>query len=295
MFMRAHFRPVLLAAVCVIAFTGAARAACPGTPLTNGTTADATQVMSWLDCKAPLGSPSFTGNVGIGKVNPTTPLWVTTPSDTLITLESTAANGRKWELQSTVPGNFEIVDRTGNVNRILINASGYVGIGNFSPAQLLDVGGTIRQSGCTTAGTLAVNGSGDIICSSDARLKNIRGHYTGGLEEIARINPVLFVYKPTKQDPNETFVHAGFTAQNVKAAIPQASALQRDGYYSLDTTAILAASVNAIKELDKRLEAKDVQINGLEAQLKKQAAQNISISSRLEELERRGKLKTASR
>ena len=33
------------------------------------------------------------------------------------------------------------------------------------------------------------------------------------------------------------------------ATIPQAVARQHNGYYSLDTTAILAASVNAIKEL----------------------------------------------
>jgi hypothetical protein len=60
---------------------------------------------------------------------------------------------------------------------------------------------------------------------------------------------VRFTYKPTAKDPRETFVHAGFIAQNVKAAIPEASARQKDGYYSLDTTAILAAAVNAIKEL----------------------------------------------
>jgi hypothetical protein len=134
-------------------------------------------------------------------------------------------------------------------NAITILPSGNVGIGSGVPVQVLDVAGTIRQSGCTTAGTLAVNSSGDIICSSDARLKNILGSYASGMDAILRLKPVRFTYKPTAKDPRETFVHAGFIAQNVKTAIPEASARQKDGHYSLDTTAILAAAVNAIKEL----------------------------------------------
>ena len=51
------------------ALCGSAVAACPGS-LTNGTTADATQVMAWLNCKASLDGPQFAGSVGIGTTNP---------------------------------------------------------------------------------------------------------------------------------------------------------------------------------------------------------------------------------
>jgi hypothetical protein len=158
-----------------------------------------------------------------------------------------------------------------------------VGIGTSTPGQKLDVAGTIRQSGCTTAGTLAVNGSGDIICSSDARLKNVQGRYMDGLKAIARLQPVLFTYKPTRANPTETFVHAGFIAQEVKAAIPQASARQRDGYYSLDTTAVLAASVNALKELKAESDSQRLEITQLRREvieLKKRVPKENVVSAR---------------
>ncbi|MEK7564946.1 MAG: tail fiber domain-containing protein [Patescibacteria group bacterium] len=135
--------------------------------------------------------------------------------------------------------------------KMTIKDSGNVGIGTANPLQVLSVVGSIRQTGCITAGTLSANTSGDIICTSDSRLKNILGDYTGGLNALSQITPQLFTYKTTPNNPVETFVHAGFIAQNVMTVIPQASALQNDGYYSLDTTAILATTVNAIKEINK--------------------------------------------
>jgi len=306
---------MFLGLLCSIAVS---RAACPSTPLANGTTADATQVMNWFDCKASVASPVFTGNVGIGTNTPSANLTISSASGPTWQLERTGAGGAgilvTGSVITTIQASHDGTTWTdaisigannggGGVNdgyvgiglagglpqnpfqvgtaSFVVKSSANVGIGTASPGQLLDVAGTIRQSGCTTAGTLAVNSSGDIICSSDARLKKIRGRYIDGLEEIARIRPILFTYKPTKNNPTEAFVHAGFIAQEVKAVIPQASALQKDGYYSLDTTAILAASVNAIKELDRRLKEKSAHIDRLEA--------------RLEKLERRERLKTASK
>jgi len=347
-----------------------AYAACPGSPLVNGTIANADQVMGWLDCKAPLDSAALTGNVSINAASSTaltantgsgwslmahgdyatfldpsgargitmvtainatrlySDFWTDSSANPLLLgavpnisavniwpsgnvgvgivdpsnarlsiLGSGIGNGLPTNSGVTVAGNLRINDRSNiaidvgqynppniaaawiqvhdstnqavNYPLVLQLNGGGVGIGTIAPAQRLDVAGTIRQSGCTTAGTLAVNGSGDIICSSDARLKNILGDYKGGLNTLAQIIPKLFTFKQTRVDPKETFVHAGFIAQNVKAAIPQASARQRDGYYSLDTTAILAASVNAIKQLRAMNESQAVEIKQLRSRLGK--------------------------
>ncbi len=131
------------------------------------------------------------------------------------------------------------------------------------------------------------------------------GDYTVGLEALAHISPKLFTYKPTKSDPVETFVHAGFVAQNVMTVIPQASALQRDGYYSLDTTAVLAATVNSVKQLkalaDKqaaesgqlrtRLEATGGQ---LAAANRAQAAAIRLLQAQMAALQHKGRVRTAS-
>ncbi|MEK7478381.1 MAG: tail fiber domain-containing protein [Patescibacteria group bacterium] len=144
-----------------------------------------------------------------------------------------------------------------NVITIDRDTNGNVGIGNTNPLQKLDITGTIRQTGCITAGTLSANTSGDILCTSDERLKNIYGYYQGGLDALSTINPIRFSYK------GEDFVHVGFSAQNVKSVLPEASALQNNGYWSLDNTSIIALTVNAIKEQQKQIEELKAEISEL--------------------------------
>lgn len=388
-----RFDAVICFVVVVFGYASA-EAACPSSSLINGTTANADQVMDWLNCKASLEGATFTGEVFIDTaegaalhvdvasgwsvfthgdyasfLDPSNARGITMVTATNATrlysdfFDSSSANPLQlgavpninainvWpsgnvglgiidpanvrlsvlgaEIGNSLPANTGIVAvgnlRINDKSNIALDIGQYnpspvawmqvhdstnqstnyplafqvngggVGIGTISPGQKLDVAGTIRQSGCTTAGTLAVNGAGDIICSSDARLKNIKGRFTGGLDAIARIFPVLFTYKPTKQDPSETFVHAGFTAQEVKAVIPQASALQRNGYYSLDTTAILAASVNSIKQLKQDADARAMENAQLRAEIAEQNTEIARLVARVEVLERRKGLGTAPR
>jgi len=295
-------------AVCLLSHAAMAQS-CSGYPwtnLTNGNPADATQVMNNFDCV--LSSPFFSsnvgifGNLGIGTTSPSAPLHIVNTGNATAILDTTGSSS------STISGiqfrrsgviRFGLTGANGNsgtddlqIGRITDSGSFFVamfisrstgnfGVGTGTPGQALEVAGTIRQHGCTTAGSLAVNSSGDIICSSDARLKDVLGKYEGGLDAINQIVPERFRYKSTKSDPHETFIHAGFVAQNVKAVIPEASALQRDGYYSLDTTAVLAASVNAIKQLKAINDEQVEKINRLE--------------DRLSKLERKGSIKLATR
>jgi hypothetical protein len=161
-----------------------------------------------------------------------------------------------------------------------ITSSGNVGVGTGTPEQLLDVAGTIRQQGCMTYGPLYATTSGDIVCStSDPRLKNIHGPYRDGLRAISHIEPIIFSF--TKPAHMDGLTHVGFNAQNVKASIPEASTFQANGNLSLDTTAILAASVSAINQLK--------QMNDFQAsRLKHQEILIGKLSARLTALEKNG-------
>ncbi|MCL5095256.1 MAG: tail fiber domain-containing protein [Patescibacteria group bacterium] len=186
------------------------------------------------------------GNVGIGTTAPA---------------EKLDVNGK---VRATVfadqNGNYYIdpAQETMGASAIL---SGNVGIGTTGPGQKLDVNGTIRQAGCKTAGTLSANTSGDIICTSDENLKNIYGYYQGGLSALSALNPIRFSYK------GEDFVHVGFSAQNVKSVLPEASALQDSGYWSLDTTSVVALTVNAIKEQQGQIATQSGSLTSLSVKL----------------------------
>lgn len=105
------------------------------------------------------------------------------------------------------------------------------------------------------SGTLSTDGSGNVTASSDARLKDIRGDVKQGLAAILAITPKLFNWK-AGSGLNPDKLNAGFIAQDVQAAIPEAVDAAPDGMLSLSDRAILAVLVNAVKELNAKLEAK---------------------------------------
>lgn len=138
-----------------------------------------------------------------------------------------------------------------------------------TPRLVIGNTGDIRISGYG-AGTLVTDSSGNITASSDARLKNVTGSFTRGLDSILQLSPKVYTWKPESgMNPND--VNVGFIAQEVKPAIPEAvgSVKTRDveqidsktgkkskttkreasEFLSLSDRPIIAALVNAVKEL----------------------------------------------
>ena len=102
-------------------------------------------------------------------------------------------------------------------------------------------------------GTLATTGGivTTFTAVSDERLKVFSG-YEGGLEEILKINPIKFRWtelgqKYSGQSTERDFV--GFSAQNVRKVIPEATWISKDDYLGFDDRPVIAAAVCAIKEL----------------------------------------------
>jgi hypothetical protein len=99
--------------------------------------------------------------VGIGRaygdasVAPGFDLHVRGITDTQVAITG-APSGRTWALQSSagnytppgsqLNGSFQIIDRTDNVARVLIDANGNMGVGTTTPQQRLDVAGSVRTN-----------------------------------------------------------------------------------------------------------------------------------------------------
>ena len=143
------------------------------------------------------------------------------------------------------------------------------------------------------AGAATFDSSGNITSVSDARLKNITGTFTKGLAEIVKLTPKLYTWKPetglVTDDINATLIAqdliaAGLTeavstyrtvpvmendvqsAEDIAAGKPvtQHAKLDADGKpvtkrvdsnYSVSDRTVIAALVNAVKELKAEIDA----------------------------------------
>jgi hypothetical protein len=144
-------------------------------------------------------------------------------------------------------GNNEIV-----IGSTAIGAgSNTVTLGNTSITNTV-LRGTITDSNYG-AGAATFDASGNISSSSDERLKNIQGNFTAGLAELMNIQPINYKWN-NKSGLDQTATYTGFSAQNVKKYIPEAVGKNADGYYSINDRPIIAALVNAIKDLQMQID-----------------------------------------
>lgn len=114
-------------------------------------------------------------------------------------------------------------------------------------------GGNIQTPGITMgSGTGTVNATNGVFSVvSDMRAKNHIGIFATGLTSILKLNPVLYDFK----NDIKHLIRAGFYTQEVENYIPEAVFHDsKDGMASLDDRPIIAALVNSIKELHKRIE-----------------------------------------
>ena len=99
---------------------------------------------------------------------------------------------------------------------------------------------------------------------SDKRLKQNINNLKYGLNEINKLNPVSFQYK----DSNDKAIKFGYIAQEVKDVIPEAVALQTDGYFGMYPDKIDVVTVKAIQELYQIVKEQQTQIEELKKELK---------------------------
>jgi len=235
--------------------------------LTNGTSADANQVMSnfnnILNCGnnnlAPIASPQFTGSVGIGMV----------PTNTL----DVAGRARFVSPASGSTGGLIIRDAAGDPDGNYIqfvnnsNASQYGFIRGMKVGGLLFGGGNVGV-GLTNASYLffvngAAAGTTAWTNTSDARLKKNIEQVSGALGLVQQLRGVRFNWKPVAErsvgknltlPTNERQI--GFIAQEVEKVVPEAVTKPKDasGIYGLKEENLIPVLVEAVKEQQVEIE-----------------------------------------
>jgi len=165
----------------------------------------------------------------------------------------------KWHIfNNAATGGLQIYNSAGTTAIFVKQSNAFVGIGTTAPTQALHVvGNAYKTEGGTSWAT-----------SSDIRLKNITGKYLKGLNEIAALQPVKYVYK--KDNPrqlNSSIEQVGFVAQDVQKIFPEAVNEGEDGYLDFNIHPINIALVNAIKELKTENEQLSSKVKSLESRL----------------------------
>ncbi|MGJ0511181.1 beta strand repeat-containing protein [Methylocystis sp.] len=199
------------------------------------------------------------GNIGIGTTTPQDKLDVN--GNILLggntntfagTVGFTNANGPAVQFWGSGTANSgRLFLNTANAVRMTVDSSGNVGIGTTTPTAQLSTTGTVRFSNFG-AGTLTTDASGNLSVSSDERLKNIDGAFGRGLTDILKLNPVSYHWNGTS-GLDTSSQYAGFSAQNVQTAIPEAVGSSTNGYLTLQDRPLIAALVNAVRELAGRI------------------------------------------
>ena len=229
--------------------------------LTNGTTADANQVMANFNsiqtCAntnlAPLASPHLTGNATIA----TPASGYALDSGGIGRFESANLGSTGAVIVRDAPGNpqagyIQFVNNadTAQLGFILgLNASGLelgggnVGIGTASPSYLLYVNGTAYASGA--AGAL-----------SDIRHKdNVKTLGAGGLDVVERLRPVTFTWKRPMDDGMKG-EQIGFVAQEVQKVLPSVVLTENNSEKTLGIkyTELIPVLAKAIQEQQAEIE-----------------------------------------
>lgn len=179
----------------------------------------------------------------------------------------------------TNPSTGKLGNLTANgVERMRINGSGNVGIGDFSAANdvvdsKLTVDGNVSPRS-TGVYDLGADGSGAnarrwktvysvnaLNTSSDRRLKTNISDLKYGLEEILKLTPVTYNWKKTP----DTNKQIGLIAQDVRPLIPEiVEGDESKGDLSMRYTELIPVLINAIKEQQKQIDELKQQVQKLQ-------------------------------
>lgn len=206
---------------------------------------------------------TFKGNgfVGVGTSDPQQPLDVQGTIKGLDLIYATEGD-QSISISNNASGGYVRLDVGGSghsQDHIVIgdieDPDNNVGIGTASPTALLEV----------ASSTVKKVGGGTWTATSDIRLKKNVVGYADGLAEVLRIRPVEFQYNELSgYDTSE--VHVGVIAQELQQVTPYMVSMYQKGdeeYMEVDNSAMTYMLINAVKELNLKIETLEAQIESL--------------------------------
>ena len=133
-------------------------------------------------------------------------------------------------------------------DHIAFMASGNVGVNTQEPLAKFHVNGNALANAWNT--------------QSDARLKENIKPLQDPLTMLATIHGVSFDWQDTKRKTEEG-PQVGVIAQQVEAVLPQVVYEDTNGYKSVDYSKLVAPLIEAVKQLNSKVEVQQLQINNL--------------------------------
>ncbi|MBQ3641707.1 tail fiber domain-containing protein, partial [bacterium] len=123
--------------------------------------------------------------------------------------------------------------------------------------------------------------NGDFSYTSDARLKNIKGDFKAGLDEINKIEVKKFTFKNDKAKK----LKVGVIAQQLQKVFPNSVLKGDDGYLMINTDEMFYAMINSIKQLYAKFQDLAAKVTGLDKRLTELEKKNADLEKRLKKLE----------
>lgn len=182
----------------------------------------------------------------------------------------------------------DMANKTLDVNgRLTINGEAYIKKPSGATSKIVtyDDLTKLQYEIYAMKGNLIVPKAEDLF--SDIRLKNVSGDNTAGLKEISQLKVKNFTYKNDKKKTP----HVGVIAQDLQKVFP--NSVFQDGlskYLKISREEIFWACVNAIKELNEKVQDIVAKIAGLDEKIKILESKNKMYEEKITNLEHKNKL-----
>ena len=119
---------------------------------------------------------------------------------------------------------------------------------------------------------------------SDRRMKNVGKAFVSGLDAIKKLEVFNYTYK---KDKSKT-PHVGVIAQDLQKIFPNAVTKGEDGFLRIRMEEMFYALVNAVKELDEKIEKlQNQEVATLKNRVAQLEKENKAFEKRLAELEKK--------